>query len=646
MPQQEPDNLSQLASSIFKPIEPTLQPPQQQPSGWQGKTAGIAELATNFLAGVSKGRANAYNKSLEDQQKQVASMQTAIQAVDSSDATQEVKNQQKSLILQQMGKLIQGSLPDSKGKKGGDPQQDGGQGHPVLHAMKGMLDGLLGPAPKKNAVTPEAINATLGQVFATINDPNNTQSKQAATAEQSLSSAWAKAVEENGGPLTSAQVMKHPELVSTLGNYNRVTGGKPGPTMNMIAQSVDEADKQSMPLAQAQLHNTNTEADLHVAETEKNKADTKRIEQETKNLADGSNTKYTGELGERVNAQRIIDSPTASPDVKQAAKDTLKSLNEKQKRTEVSINLAQQKVADKAAEDAGLPKGSVQYVPGGKSIANPKGDLGMDVMAWDYINEGKVAFIGLGKGKAAEDKRSLAVSRAGEILADWGLKPYEMEAIRGRLKADKKALANMSTMQSQVEQFEGTLESNMQVAEKLDDAFKRHDVQFLNSIESAFKTGKGDPEAVNLAAQLHGISREWAKIMAGNMSSTGVAISEAKGADEIVSAKLSSGQLKSLFNDVIRVDARNRLKNVNEQRTKLIQELRDPTSEVLHPDRQTDAPPAAPKKAVAGSPDDLGVKKPGAQAAPKPPAVGTVEDGHKFLGGNPADPKNWQVIKQ
>lgn len=34
-----------------------------------------------------------------------------------------------------------------------------------------------------------------------------------------------------------------------------------------------------------------------------------------------------------------------------------------------------------------------------------------------------------------------------------------------------------------------------------------------------------------------------------------------------------------------------------------------------------------------------------ATAAPSAPAVGTVEDGYRFLGGNPADPNSWQAVQ-
>jgi hypothetical protein len=36
---------------------------------------------------------------------------------------------------------------------------------------------------------------------------------------------------------------------------------------------------------------------------------------------------------------------------------------------------------------------------------------------------------------------------------------------------------------------------------------------------------------------------------------------------------------------------------------------------------------------------------PAAPPAPKPPAVGAVQDGYKFKGGNPADAKNWEKVK-
>jgi hypothetical protein len=38
----------------------------------------------------------------------------------------------------------------------------------------------------------------------------------------------------------------------------------------------------------------------------------------------------------------------------------------------------------------------------------------------------------------------------------------------------------------------------------------------------------------------------------------------------------------------------------------------------------------------------LGIGKGTATAAPK---VGTVQDGYRFKGGNPADPKSWEKVQ-
>ena len=59
----------------------------------------------------------------------------------------------------------------------------------------------------------------------------------------------------------------------------------------------------------------------------------------------------------------------------------------------------------------------------------------------------------------------------------------------------------------------------------------------------------------------------------------------------------------------------------------------------------------ANKSALANLERMLTNKNAAAAAAPKPtttlnaPAVGTVKDGYKFKGGNPADKNNWEKVK-
>lgn len=55
---------------------------------------------------------------------------------------------------------------------------------------------------------------------------------------------------------------------------------------------------------------------------------------------------------------------------------------------------------------------------------------------------------------------------------------------------------------------------------------------------------------------------------------------------------------------------------------------------------------AAPPRIVTGPNGELLVVGGGGNAAPTaPPAAGTVEDGYRFRGGNPADPSNWEPVQ-
>lgn len=623
------DNLAALSKPIFQPIQPSTpayQGAPQQPNGWEGKTGQIANLATQFLAGASKGRAQAYDREQQNQMRQVAAIQSAIGAVDSSQASDQIKSQQKTQLMQLYGRLIQGSLQDvgsTKGKKGGD-QSEGGGTHPLLAGMKGALDSLLGPAPKKNDMTPEKIDATLGQVFASISNPQNSQQAFTQQLEQPVNAAHAQAVQKNGGkPLTFAQMMSDPTLKPLIDQNMAKNGGQPTAGVSGLLQSGQQYEKDQQTAAQQS--NYASEADWHKAQADEARATTAKIEQETKNLANGPPVKYTGEMGERVQIQRVIDDPKASPSDRKAASATLKSLNEKQKGVEVRIENAQNKLAEDKSDKVGGATSKVQYVPNGPSLANPKGEGDIDVMAWEFINTGHLPLSGVRTSKSTQDKRERAIARSGEILSDFGMSPAELPALRGRIKGYSGALSKITTLGAQVSQFEGTLEKNLTIAQKLDADYKRGGIPAINAVIAAFKTGKGDPEALNLAGQLHGISREWAKIMAGSTSAAGVAIGEAKDADALMSRNMTSGQLTSFFDNVIRPDAKNRLAAVDEERQGIIQQLRSPTGEVSQ--NNNGAPPSRPgsissnglQTRPAAKSDGAPPESPGA----KPPAVTT-----------------------
>lgn len=168
-----------------------------------------------------------------------------------------------------------------------------------------------------------------------------------------------------------------------------------------------------------------------------------------------------------------------------------------------------------------------------------------DIQAWDFLTKGTFDVRGIGKdaGQAAEQ----ITARAQQIMRDNGLTAGDVIALRAGVKADTGALARVTTQGATVNQLEDQLSKNMAIAKKLDGAFKRSDTPFVNKVITAFNTGTGDSEALNLAAQLHAVSREWAKLMQGQTSAAGVSIKEAAETDKLISSSMSSGQLTSLL---------------------------------------------------------------------------------------------------
>jgi hypothetical protein len=195
-----------------------------------------------------------------------------------------------------------------------------------------------------------------------------------------------------------------------------------------------------------------------------------------------------------------------------------------------------------------------------------------DIQAWDFLTKGTFDVRGIGKdaGQAAEQ----ITARAQQIMKDNGLTAGDVIALRAGVKADTGALARVTTQGATVNQLEDQLTQNMTIAKKLDAAFKRSDTPFMNRIQAAFNTGTGDSEALNLAAQLHAVSREWAKLMQGQTSAAGVSIKEAAETDKLMSNAMASGQLQSLFSNVISKDANTRSQAVANERKRLVDSIR------------------------------------------------------------------------
>jgi hypothetical protein len=229
------------------------------------------------------------------------------------------------------------------------------------------------------------------------------------------------------------------------------------------------------------------------------------------------------------------------------------------------------------AADTSAPALSVppkQYVPGGQSIANPGArDMAMEGLAWAYITTGTMPYTGRTKGAA--DERTKAVARAGEILADLGSSYAELPAIRGQLKSNAGALSKITTMGAQMSQFEDTLAKNMEYARVLSEQFSRTASPLANRLLGGIERQTGNQAVDNFNLQMRTIAQEYAKIMAGSTSASGVRISDSEEATRMINGYVAHKNLEGLFN-VIRQDIANRRLAVEAEKQTLLSGLRQP----------------------------------------------------------------------
>jgi hypothetical protein len=135
-----------------------------------------------------------------------------------------------------------------------------------------------------------------------------------------------------------------------------------------------------------------------------------------------------------------------------------------------------------------------------------------------------------------------------------------------------------------------------------------------------------------MAAQLHILAIEWAKVMGGVMSNANVPVTSAADAEAIINRYLSNHQLNELLDNVIVPDMNNRVNAQNDEKQQLQNAIRnfttltpqEPTggaATLPAPPAQTPAPTPTPAPAAARAPAPAAAPAAG-QSPPSAPAAG------------------------
>lgn len=248
----------------------------------------------------------------------------------------------------------------------------------------------------------------------------------------------------------------------------------------------------------------------------------------------------------------------------------------------------------------------------------------------------------MGMGKAGVQVRAAIMNRAAELAA--GVAPTQQRRDQLENKGDTAAVIAArrsfgTGKDGQAVQSANTALNHLVTIRELAEAQKSGDMRAFNKAARALGAQFGQAEPTNLSAALVMVAPEISKAVIG-AGGTGHERDQAQQAlnpngspDQIIGAtrtmeELFGGRLTEAKRTYVRTT---KLSDFDET-------MLSPAARAVLAKQEKHA---AAANGGGGKPRIKGVE----ELPKKPPSVGTVDQGHRFKGGNPADPKNWEKVR-
>lgn len=152
---------------------------------------------------------------------------------------------------------------------------------------------------------------------------------------------------------------------------------------------------------------------------------------------------------------------------------------------------------------------------------------------------------------------------------------------------------------------------------RMSDALKQTQFPALNNIAQWTKLQNGNPQVAAYRAALLETSDQVAKILQGGGTGSATSDAKLKQASEIFDKGFNGAQVRAVATDTLRPLLGNR------------------KAELIGSNRYLQRWNQTAQQSTG---------QPNPNAPPPPPAVGTVKDGYRFKGGNPADHASWEPV--
>lgn len=243
--------------------------------------------------------------------------------------------------------------------------------------------------------------------------------------------------------------------------------------------------------------------------------------------------------------------------------------------------------------------------------------------AWSMIMDGKMP--SLGRSKEALRVRAEIMNKVAQIAKEAHVTPADLATQHGRTKALQASLQNLQKQSDVMEKSENTFMNNANVLLSLSDKVSRSGVPAFNKFLLHIKTNyKGDPDAASFLTARNLVAQEYAKIASSATGAAGTSDTAQTHALELINTAQTPEQLRSVVGTLE--------KDIEGQKRATEQQLLEISGRMQQFGTANQYPGHEPTFGAGQSPQGA-------------PAVGTVEQGYRFKGGDPSNQANWEPVQ-